>query len=328
MESKTMNFFIYFILSLVFIVCIIWLDNQNISLLYTNITLATIIVFLALISYLLYKTNINAKLVLSNNDKSIKINNKLKKRIKRAISELRVKNEKINRQSRAAAMGEMIDAIAHQWKSPLSITKLYILDIIENLENGENISKAQLEVQLKKCIHQIDHINTTLDEFRSFFRPKEIKTNISLIEIINSTLLLLKDELIRNNIEVNIINLIDENPIVNVIPNEFKHVLINLINNSKDAFIENNIDDRLINLKISYKNKKISLRVCDNAGGIPTDIIHRIFESNFTTKSKSEGTGIGLYMSKQILNKNEVKIDVYNTNDGACFEMIFINFSN
>jgi signal transduction histidine kinase len=133
----------------------------------------------------------------------------------------------------------------------------------------------------------------------------------------------MKDELIKGQITVNIEG--DENLQVNIIPNQFKHVLINLISNSRDAFKENNIKKRLINFVIENENNKPTLKVYDNAGGAKQEVIDNIFEANFTTKEIGKGTGIGLYMTKLIIDKIDGKIEAYNYEDGLCFKIMFSN---
>jgi signal transduction histidine kinase len=133
--------------------------------------------------------------------------------------------------------------------------------------------------------------------------------------------LLVKDELVKNTIKTNL-NL-EEELYINTNKNELVHVLINLINNAKDAFNENNIKNRVIDISTLKEGDQIILKVCDNAGGIPESIIDKIFDSRFTTKEHMQGTGIGLYMSKQILEKHNAKIEVFNNKNGACFKIVF-----
>ena len=130
-------------------------------------------------------------------------------------------------------------------------------------------------------------------------------------------MLLIKDELLKNNI--NIEKDIDQNIKLNGIENEFKHVILNLISNSKDAYIENNLEERIIGFNLFKQNKNIILEVYDKAGGIPQSIIDTVFNANVTTKKEGKGTGIGLYMTTQIIDKLNGKISVQNKNNGAVF---------
>lgn len=128
---------------------------------------------------------------------------------------------------------------------------------------------------------------------------------------IRSALILVQDEFMKYTIDTKII--VEEPMVVNGIENEFKHVVLNLLNNAKDAFVENNIEKKKIVITIN----KDTIKVQDNAGGIPKDVIEHIFDANITTKE--QGTGIGLYMTKQIIEKLQGSIVVENKQDGACF---------
>ncbi len=157
----------------------------------------------------------------------------------------------------------------------------------------------------------------TLSEFRSFFRPNKESTHFSLESCINSVKILLKDELIKNNITIQQAE--QKDILILGYENEFKHLLLNLINNAKDAFNDNTIKKRVIAIGYTETEHHITLQVVDNAGGVPEHIIKDIFHPNVTTKAAKGGTGIGLYMSSQIVQKHHGKLSVINTKDGARF---------
>lgn len=248
-----------------------------------------------------------------------KLNHDLHDEVEEKIQELRQKDKMLFQQSKTAAMGEMIDAIAHQWKGPLGIIKLYVNQIEYNLENDQEIFKEDLIEYSQNMDRQIDHLVNTIDEFRSFFRTKNTLESIPIQVVLDSVQKLMKDELIKNTIQIEVKG--DTTRVVKLISNEFKHVLINLISNSRDAFVEKDIQNRIITLEIEASGDDTILKVKDNAGGIPEKIIGKIFEPNFTTKESGKGTGIGLYMSKQILDKANATVQVYNENNGVCFEI-------
>jgi C4-dicarboxylate-specific signal transduction histidine kinase len=162
-------------------------------------------------------------------------------------------------------------------------------------------------------------MTTTLREFRSFFRPTKKSSDFSLAKCIDSVKVLLKDELTKNQIEIQ--QREQDDIIINGYENEFKHLILNLINNAKDAFIENEIKKRVIAIGYNETDEYVLLQVVDNAGGIPKEIIDDIFHPNVTTKGDKEGTGIGLYMSSQIAQKHHGKLSVQNTKDGARFTL-------
>jgi len=229
------------------------------------------------------------------------------------------KDKMIEQQSRMAAMGEMIDAVAHQWKQPLNAISM-ITDLLKtDFKNGE-VNQNYIE-DVETTIHlQIDHMVNTLNEFRKFLRPATKDESFFIQEVIDNINILLKDELLSQNINIHLS--IDKKIKLFGNKNEFKHLFINLINNAIDSFNENKIKARDIYLRCYSENTNIYLEVEDNAGGIKLDIIKDIFKPNTTSKPEGKGTGIGLYMSSQIVKKNNGSINVHNTNDGAFFTII------
>lgn len=253
------------------------------------------------------------------------LNNSLELKVTNQITSLRDKDKMLAQQSKMAAMGEMTDAIAHQWKQPLSIIKTISTSIELNFKCKIQVSDEDMRKYLENITSQVDHLDETINEFRNFFRPNPKLENSSLHKLIKSTLTLMNDHLVQNNITTDIN--IDDTISVDVIPSEFKHILINLINNAKDAFIDNKTKEPKIIFAVQSSHNNIVLNITDNAGGIPEDIIDEIFSSNFTTKTNDKGTGIGLYMSRQIIEKIKGTINVSNTTledgtTGASFEII------
>jgi len=224
----------------------------------------------------------------------------------------------LEQQAKMAAMGEMIDAVAHQWKQPLNsismMSDMLSHDFSNGLVDGEYIE------EMTTTIHtQIEYMISTLNEFRTFFRPSKDKQLFSILACIESVQILLKDELISQNVtlHVDIWALMIEG-----IANEFKHLFINFISNSVDAFNEKQTKDRTINIKAYEENDKVYIEFYDNAGGIPEPVIKSIFKPNVTTKKEGKGTGIGLYMSSQIVQKHHGSINVHNSDVGAVFTVI------
>ncbi|EDZ63712.1 signal transduction histidine kinase, solute sensing [Sulfurimonas gotlandica GD1] len=227
----------------------------------------------------------------------------------------------LEQQSKMASMGEMLDAVAHQWKQPLNAISMYLDLMKEDFDDGI-VDRAYIDEMQKATHSQITHMTTTLSEFRNFFRPNADVVEFNLLQNIESVLLLTKDEFLKNDINIEVD--VDANITIKGNENEFKHLVLNIINNSKDAFNENDVKNRSIFIRATKNEEAVSMEIEDSAGGIPENVIKRIFEANFTTKSASKGTGIGLYMSSQIVEKMGGKLSVENINNGACF---FINFS-
>ena len=240
----------------------------------------------------------------------------LKKWDKRNIIDNDKKDKIIEQQSRLAAMGEMIDAVAHQWEQPLNAISMMIDMLRDDFQSG-HVDDDYIN-DLEQTTHlQIEHMVTTLNEFRNFLRPSTKNENFHINTVVQNVQILMKDELIAQNLHLNLD--IDEDTAIFGNKNEFKHLFINLINNSIDAFNEHDIQTREVDIKCYEENDHIYIKVEDNAGGIPKNIINHIFKPNVTTKAEGKGTGIGLYMSSQIVNKNNGTINVHNTNNGALF---------
>ena len=232
-------------------------------------------------------------------------------------TEAHLRNAKIlQQQAKMAAMGEMMDAVAHQWKQPLNA--LSMLGQMLQMDYDEGIvDKPYIDNLLKDTDEQIEHMISTLTEFRTFFRPDKEPEPFGLKRCIQTVMLLMKDELMRHQIEVKIES--EKEIIINGIENEFKHLILNIINNAKDAFNERERKQRIIFIRFFQDTGKTILQIEDNAGGIPEDIIQDIFKPNITTKE--EGTGIGLYMSTQIAQKLNGRLFVANTERGAEFTL-------
>ncbi len=218
-------------------------------------------------------------------------------------------------QSKLAAMGEMIDAVAHQWKQPLNVINIIAAKIEMFLNMDIPIDNEMLKESSREIVTQIEHLTTTLDEFRSFLRPNKQKQIVNINKMINSVTGLLKDELSKHNIQTEIFG--DDNLSINIVENEFKHIIINIINNSKDAFVENNISNRKLIFEIKENINSTTITIQDNAGGIPAHVIDTIFSANVTTKEEGKGTGIGLYMATQIVEKNNGILSVENICNGS-----------
>jgi len=233
------------------------------------------------------------------------------------------KNEKkyLISQSKNAAMGEMIDMIAHQWLAQVNIMKMRS-DITKSEISDGYIQDKDIEEFFSKQIEGFNHLTQTLNEFRGFFKQNSKLETIELNKLLNSVTILLKDNLVKNMIDLKID--IPHNFEINVIPNEFKHVFINLIQNSIEAFEEHNKKDRTISIR-SYKiNNKTHIEYIDNAGGIEHNLLKSIYKKRFTTKS--QGTGMGMYLIKLILDKIDVDIEVKNFKNGVKFILTFNGF--
>jgi len=219
-------------------------------------------------------------------------------------------------QYRKMLIGEMVDSVAHQWTQPISTISLYVKMLEDDFKYGE-VNKEYLQHLNEKVDNQINFMLETLETFRSFLQPKTKSEKFDIIDSVEMALSILQDVLKSNQIKIFVYFNNPENPVFGS-KVELANLIINLINNSKDAFIENNILNREISVKIS--RSKFTIK--DNAGGIPKKIIKKIFKSNFTTKQS--GSGVGLYLSKKIVEKLNGKIKVKTKKSGTTFTIKFL----
>ncbi|MEO5356037.1 MAG: ATP-binding protein [Nitrospirae bacterium YQR-1] len=227
-------------------------------------------------------------------------------------------------QSKMASMGEMIGLIAHQWKQPINAVGLVIQDLKDSYTHGE-INGKFIDDVVGSTMQQIDFMAKTIDDFKNFFIPSKKKVLFDVKTTIDELLSMFKHVFSKSNIDISV--KADHNVLMLTegYPNEFKQVVLNMLNNSKDAIVSKKIKDSdlkgsiLINIDNSEDKSRVIVSIRDNGGGIPDDVVGRIFEPYFTTKEQ-EGTGIGLYMSKTIIETNMGgSLMVYNVDGGAEF---------
>ncbi len=235
-------------------------------------------------------------------------------------SQVELKNQQnlLVEQSKSAAMGEMISMIAHQWRQPLQAVSILIQKLpLLKMVNGD-ISDEMLEDVVKQVTSQLDYMSKTIDDFRDYFKPNKKKEEVYIKEIIEKSMDFLAYLFKINSIKVNYQN--NSNSSVEIYLNEIVQVFINLAKNSCDAMIEKNIENRVITITTYEENKSLFIEFEDNAGGIKSDVLSKIFDPYFSTKNNKNGTGLGLYMSKTIIEEHSGgKIDVYNTDFGTKF---------
>jgi signal transduction histidine kinase len=236
-----------------------------------------------------------------------------------AVEELRQKDEIMMQQSRQAALGEMIGNIAHQWRQPLNAVGLLVQDISLCYEY-DHFTKEYLDASTKKIMKLIRHMSQTIDDFRNFFTPGKEQVSFDLGKTVSKTLLLVEGSLADKGIRIQLDS--EEAQILTGYPNEFSQVLLNILNNAKDAFSGHTVDDPCVKVWVGSQQGRTVVTITDNAGGIPDGIIDRIFEPYFTTKEQGKGTGIGLYMSKKLVEKTmNGSLTVRNTGCGAEFRI-------
>lgn len=255
-------------------------------------------------------------------EKLKEINEHLEERVNDAVGELRKKDKLLIQQSKMAAMGEMIGAIAHQWRQPLNALGLIVQDFKISYQL-DDLNAEYIDKMTHEAMGQIKYMSKTIDDFRNFFRPDKPKAVFAVQNTILDVLKIVESQLGGAKIQVKTV--FDEKPmLVDGYENEFKQVVLNLITNAKDAIVEKRGSDGsgAISIGVHGEGNKAILTVGDNGGGIKESALGRIFEPYFTTKDQSKGTGIGLYMSKMIIEDNmNGLIFASNVDDGAEFRV-------
>jgi signal transduction histidine kinase len=236
-------------------------------------------------------------------------------RLKLILDEKQEQQELLVHQSKLASMGEMIGNIAHQWKQPLTYLSYNFMNLREASKRNL-LDDVYLSKKLDKADVQLEFMSKTIDSFRDFYLPNKEKELFSLEKASLETVEIMSYQFKQHRIEVKIDVKVDSK--LKLYKNQYKQVLLNLLTNAKDVFIQRDIEHPKIIITID----KNIISVLDNAGGIPTEIINRIYEPYFTTKK--EGSGIGLYMSKMIIEKDmDGRLMVENYLEGALFKICF-----
>jgi len=242
------------------------------------------------------------------------LNSSLEERIVNSLHEVRQKDQILIQQSRQAAMGEMINSIAHQWRQPLNNIGLIIQNTLLNYETG-NLTREEMAVDIAKAMDIIMFMSQTIDDFRNFFRHDKQKSIISVSDLLNRTLTLVSANFQHLDIDIEI----EGHDTVTAFgyPNEYSQVILNILNNSKDVFTERSVVSPRIRISVFSEAGRSVVTIWDNGGGIDEEIIARIFDPYFSTKEVGKGTGIGLYMSKVIIEQNMSGVLTARNRDGG-----------
>jgi PAS domain S-box-containing protein len=268
----------------------------------------------------LEQLNLNLEQKVKEQTKQLKeLNKTLEKRVIEEITKNEEKQKLLYWQSRMASLGQMLANIAHQWRQPLTELNLTLFNMKKaSIQNNEK----KVDELYKESKTLISSMSSTIDDFTNFFNPQKEKKSFEIKDAINEALIILRKVIELENIHIQID--VPINYKVIGVSNELSQVIINLIQNSKDAFIQNDIKNKTIIITLKEElilDKKYALlEIKDNAGGISKENIDKIFDPYFTTKYKSQGTGLGLFMSKMIIEKSlEGELSHKNCDDGSIF---------
>ncbi|GFE61844.1 cache domain-containing protein [Geobacter sp. AOG2] len=246
-------------------------------------------------------------------------NSELEKRISQAVSEIRQKDRILIQQQRQAAMGEMINNIAHQWRQPLNNIGLIVQNMLHSQEHGE-LTFEQMRTDVGKAMETLQFMSQTIDDFRNYFLPDKEKSLFSVKKAVNRTISIIEGSNGKTRISVKSGDGAD--PVIYGYPNEYSQVLLNVLINARDALSERNIRNPEIRVDIRSEEGKSVVTISDNAGGIPESIIGRIFDPYFSTKSPDKGTGVGLFMSRNIIEGSmNGSLTACNSAEGAEFRI-------
>lgn len=247
------------------------------------------------------------------------LNRTLDQRVRDEIAKRKEQEQLLIHQSRLAAMGEMIGAIAHQWRQPLNALSLVLQNIALQFEMGRLDQESMKRLKDKGEV-MVMRMSTTIDDFRNFFKPNKTAKLFDLDTALRSAADLLDGVLRNHNISVSI----QSEPGIQILGfgNEFSQVVLNILGNAKDALIAHHPAEPVLHIKVAQTSEQIEIRFEDNGGGMEATTLNKIFEPYFTTKEEGKGTGIGLYMSKMIIeNSMHGQLRAENIPGGACFRV-------
>jgi signal transduction histidine kinase len=248
-----------------------------------------------------------------------RLNVELEDRVAQRTAELRDKDQLLMLQSRQAAMGEMIGNIAHQWRQPLNLLGLTVQQFLL-FYDLDRFDRKFVSQSVNKSMDLIEHMSRTIDDFRNYFKPDKVKVDFNVKKAVAGTLSLIRGSLQTPRIEVEMVA--QDDPVINGYPNEFVQVLINILINARDALSEREAKNPKVTITICSEGTTTVVTVADNAGGVPEAIIDKIFDPYFSTKGPQMGTGVGLFMSKSIIERNMGgRLAVRNTAEGAEFRI-------
>ncbi|BBG65258.1 putative two-component sensor histidine kinase [Hydrogenimonas sp.] len=247
--------------------------------------------------------------------KLYELNKNLEERVREEVRKNEEKQKMLFWQSRFASLGQMMANIAHQWRQPLTELTLALFNMKRASERRDDV---QVEEVYSEAKAMIQNMSQTIEDFINFFRPDKPKEPFVIARSLEESMQILHKSLEKEHIQIE--TSIDDSLKAVGVSNELSQVIINLLQNAKDAFAEKSIARKRVYIEVSREDDFAKIVVADNAGGIEESALERVFEPYFTTKHTAKGTGLGLFMSKMIVEKGLLgSIEAGNRDGGACF---------
>lgn len=253
-----------------------------------------------------------------------KLKNELEGRINEEVDKNQEKTNQLIQQSKLAQTGEMISMIAHQWRQPLTAITSTANTISLQVQLYDEISNEELLKEIELISEYSQHLSSTIDDFRNFYKPNLEKEDVNIEEVVDKTI-----NIIHSSYDEKSIKLVKNyncSEKLHIYPSQFSQVILNLLKNAEDVLVEKNIKDPKVIINTYKKNDSYILEINDNGGGIKEEHLNKIFDPYFSTKMKRDGTGLGLYMSKTIIEDHcNGTLEIENINGGALFRIIMKN---
>ena len=245
------------------------------------------------------------------------LNSSLENRVEAEVRAHREKEKMLIQQSKMAAMGDMISMIAHQWRQPLNQIS-YLLMNIEAAYEHKELTPQYLEQKIKDGTKLLEYMSDTIDDFKNFFKPDTERSPEQISKVLEQTIGFIKKDLDYHGIMLHVE--VKNDASLMVYRNELMQALLNILSNAKDAIVGSNPQEPKIAVLIDTDERSVKIEICDNGGGVDEALLTTIFEPYFSTKGAKSGTGLGLYMSKTIVEEHlNGRLSVYNNEEGACF---------
>jgi len=297
------------------------IDQEIRFVLYASIFIALLVGILTLIvSRLIIRIIQRYKAALENREAELRqLNASLQEQVQSEVHAHREKEKMLIQQSKMAAMGDMISLIAHQWRQPLNQMS-YVLMNIEAAYEYKELTPAYMSEKVKEGTTLLEYMSHTIDDFKNFFKPDKSRTREQISEVVDHTVRLIEKSMESYKIVLEIEVKTDARLLI--YRNELMQVLLNIIGNAKDALVSSGVSDPKITISIYEEAECVVILLCDNGGGVDEAVKEKIFDPYFSTKGAKSGTGLGLYMSKTIVEEHlNGEISVFNRPEGACFSV-------